>query len=185
VVFIDETGNHLETLRPFLRAASPLDLSLLKPGDWYIPQQSSFFSGRAMERVGRCLREPLHYTMDRELMYRLCRQGPVALMDEPLAADRKHSGSKRVAYTLKLYQEDADAIRYCDWGTPQDAARRRWVARQRMAQGYTYAARSAASRWEALRSLALAAWYRPAYLRSRGFYKNLARLVAARQPGEK
>lgn len=160
---------------PVLRSASPLDLSLLDPSEWYLPQQSTFFVREAMDRAGRYLREELHYTMDRELMYRMCRQGKVMLIPECLSADRRHGASKRSSQTLAMYREDAAALAFCTWGGPREAARRRQVARHRLAQGYYQAANLSDQRLARLWNFARAAWHRPAYLRARNFYKTVLR----------
>lgn len=160
---------------PLLKAASPLDLSLLEPSDWYLPQQSTFFLKTALDRAGRYLREELHYTMDRELLYRICRQGVVLLIPDCISTDRRHGASKRSSQTLAMYREDAAALAFCSWGGPKEAIRRRAVARRRMAQGYYLAAALNPSSLQRLRYYLRAAWYRPHYLRSRSFYQTVLR----------
>jgi len=177
IAYTDASSALRQTKPPFLRAASPLDLSLLDPGDWFIPQQSSFFVRAALDRAGRCLREDLHFTMDRELMYRLCREGRVTLLPDALAADRSHANSKRIANTLKLYREDAAALAACAWGTPQDLRQRQRVARRRMAQGHTRYAVHVGARMVSLKHMALAAYYNPGILSRAWFYRLVYRLV--------
>jgi glycosyltransferase involved in cell wall biosynthesis len=162
---------------PFLHAGSPVDLSLLDPGDWFIPQQSSFFNHELMNATGLYLREDLHFTMDRELMYRICRLGKVVLVEEPLATDRSHAQSKRIAQTLKLYSEDAAALAYCTWGSRRDAQRRRDVARKRMAQGHIRYAGRVPSASIAVKHMFLAVVLNPVYLARPWFYKALVRRI--------
>ncbi len=180
VVFTDEHGRTESQHMPYLKAASPLDLSLVLPPDWYLPQQATFFSRRALDAVERCLREDLHYTMDRELMYRMCRQGKVLLIQEILAGDRHHSQSKRLSKVLDMYREDARALDYCTWGDDRARRRRRLVARWRRAQGHYHYANRAPHKISALYHYSLAAFYRPDYLRRRGFLKSILRNLGVR-----
>lgn len=163
VKFVDASSGLITTKSPHLNSASPTDLSLLDISDWYIPQQSSFFSHAHLDRAGCWLREDLHYVMDRELMYRLCRLGRVELIEEVLAADRTHAESKRQKDRLPFYREDARAMRYCTWGSAQDAVRRQKVARHRLAQGYWTSAREEGSRLQKIANRIRAAFLRPAY----------------------
>lgn len=177
VAFTGEDVRGKAQKAPHLSSPSPLDLSLLEPGDWYLPQQATFFIRQKLDEAGRFLREDLHYTMDRELMYRICRLGTVALIPECLAVDRRHAASKRSSQTLAMYREDALAMAYCDWGSREEAARRKTVARHRMAQGYYMAASLSSSPVKSLLGYFMAAWFRPAYLRRRNFYRTLLRAI--------
>jgi hypothetical protein len=105
-------------------------------GDWYIAQQASFFSTSLLDKVGRWLRQELHYVMDRELMYRLCREGKILILQEIIAADRVNPLAKRHRDTLKMYREDRLALSYCNWGTDQHKKKKKQVANQRLSQGY-------------------------------------------------
>ncbi len=182
VVVTDEFTHPQSERYPFLRAYSPLDLSLLPPSAWYLPQQSTFFVREHLDFVERCLREELHYTMDRELMYRMCRQGRVFLLQELLAGDRHHSQSKRLSKVLQMYREDALALEYCTWGDERAVRQRRRVARWRMAQGHYNYANRASSRLSALFHYSLAAFHRPEYLRRRGFLKSVLRTAGIPHP---
>ena len=167
--------------KPFLRAEPPLDLSLLEPGAWFLPQQSTFFARQHLDQVGRFLREELHFTMDRELMYRMCRHGRVLLLPDILAGDRQHTHSKRLSQTVRMYREDATALEYCTWGGRKEAAQRKRVARWRLAQGHFLYADRSPSGLSKLVHLTAAAYNRPTYLRRRSFYKTLARAFGLRQ----
>ena len=165
VAFVNAGAELLKTGLPRLAGAGPLDLSLLDITDWYVPQQASFFDRAHLDDAGRWLREDLHFVMDRELMYRLCRLGRVVFVDEVLAADRLHAGAKRQKDRLRLYREDALAMQYCQWGSPADRRRRNLIARHRLAQGYWMNAEDAPpgakKALNGLRAMAL----RPAYLK--------------------
>lgn len=171
VAFTDANGDVLASRKPLLEKETPCDLSLIEPLHWFLPQQASFFVTNHLDSVGRFLREELHYTMDRELMYRLCRNGKVVLLPDILAGDRAHQESKRLSKTLTMYREDAYALSFCQWGTPDDARIRKRVARLRLAQGYYQVGRQKKNRFDALRSFGLAAFYNPGYLKQKGFLK--------------
>jgi len=175
MVVADANSNPRAEHGAFLRADSPLDLSVLPPSDWFMPQQAAFFARTHLDAVGRWLREGLHYTMDRELMYRLCRQGRVLIVNELLAADRHHAQNKRTRQTLRMYREDAVALACCTWGTARDQRQRRRVARWRRAQGHCQYAVRIPDRLPALWHYSLAALYRPDYLRRRSFARSVLR----------
>lgn len=164
VIYVDESGNGLKKMLPRLSVETPVDLSTVDITKWYLPQQASFFSRQHLDKVGRWLREDLHYVMDRELIYRLGRSGKILLVPEILAADRKHSGSKRIRSRLELYREDSIAMSFCTWGDAKAFSRRKIVARQRLAQGYWFAARDTTQKFQKLHYLLRAILLRPSYL---------------------
>jgi len=137
---------------------------------WRLPQQSSFWSRAALDRVGRHVREDLRYTMDRELVYRLCRTGPVTLLDDVLATYRRHEASKSVSEILAFYGEDRQALSCCTWGGEDTWRRRNKVARWRLAQGHLKYAKAVARPLPKLGHLFTAAWYRRDYLFRQEFY---------------
>ncbi len=165
VAFVDATSRRNRVNTPHLNTSSPLDLSTLEISEWYIPQQSSFFVRPALDRAGCWLREDLHYVMDRELMYRLCRFGQVILLTDTLAADRKHAAAKRQKDRLVMYREDGKAMQYCDWGGHTARLRRQQVARERLAQGHWLTAQGENIGIQKLASIFKAISLRPAYLK--------------------
>jgi glycosyltransferase involved in cell wall biosynthesis len=167
---------------PLLEGDSPLDLSLLEPYAWFLPQQATFYVREYLDQVGRSLSEELHFTMDRELLYRICRSGKVQLTPEIIAGDRAHGESKRLSQTLQMYREDAVALSYCNWGDGKDYLRRKQVARLRLAQGHFHYANRAPSRLSALWHLTNAAFYRPSYLKRRSFIRGLLRSIGILRP---
>jgi glycosyltransferase involved in cell wall biosynthesis len=175
VAFTDPFSEVRNERMPLLKCESPVDLSLLEPMDWNLPQQSTFFVTEYLDQVGRMLREDLHYTMDRELMYRMCRSGIVVLLQETLAGDRQHPDSKRLSQTIPMYEEDAAALDYCTWGGEREKNRRKLIARWRLAQGHYHFADRAPNILSAIFHLFLAVYYRPSYLRQYGFKKAILR----------
>lgn len=136
IQYIDTFSKPIKVVYSRIAREAPLDLSLMDIGDWYIAQQASFFTKSYLDKVGRWLREDLHYVMDRELMYRLCREGKILILQETIAADRVNPLAKRHRDTLKMYREDRVALNYCNWGTDQEKIKKKQVANQRLAQGY-------------------------------------------------
>ena len=144
--------------------AAPLDLSILDIGEWHISQQASFFSKAHLYEVGFWLREDLHYVMDRELMYRLCRRGKIILLDDVLAGDRTHAAAKRQRDRMRMYREDGLAMNYCTWGNKKDQKRREKVAHSRLAQGYRMNAVNERNIFKKVLYYGCAVWCRPRYL---------------------
>ena len=177
VSFIDEYSRVQGQRYPHLNIDTPGDLSLIAPDQWFLPQQASFFAREQLDLVGRWVREDLDYTMDRELMYRLCRIGRVRLIREPLACDRLHPASKRSSKTIDMYYEDAKALAYCAWGTKAERRQRTKVARWRRAQGHLRYSELATSRAKAMTHLIAAGFYRPAYLKKRSFLRAALRAM--------
>lgn len=157
--------------RPHLPARAPLDLSLVDHEKWFLPQQSGFWSAQRLDSVGRWLREDLHYTLDRELYYRLCRTGSVVLLEEALATYRFHPDSKSISRFVEMYLETPRSMDYCDWGGPRERQQRQRVAQWRIAQGHRRFVALAPERRKKVWHLLAAACYRPGYLSRLSFYR--------------
>lgn len=175
IAFIEPDSHRRREVPPYLKSQSPLDLSLLAPAQWFLPQQSTFLLRVPLDRVGRFVREDLHYTMDRELLYRICRQGRVVLTDCCLAGDRGHEQTKRNKNTIDMYNEDEIALSFCTWGGERERMRRKEIARMRRAQGHLRYAKNCASRREAIQHFFIAAFYQPTYLLRKGFIRSFLR----------
>lgn len=149
-------------------------------------QPPSFFSRAHLDGVGRWLREDLQYTMDREVLYRLCRSGRVIVIPEVLATYRQHEASKTEGFPLEQALELPKAFDYCTWGGREAVARRRELGRRRIAMGhYAYAVRCP-SRWDALRHLFAAARVDPSYLSPRrmGAVRILLNAIGLLRPAQ-
>jgi glycosyltransferase involved in cell wall biosynthesis len=174
--------NVLGTVTPKLPGSAPLDLTLLDHETWLLPQQSGFWSRVALDKVGRWVREDLHYTMDRELYYRLCVQGKLTLITDSLATYRFHDTSKSMSAILAMYREDPKALTYCDWGGPEAQKRRKKVGKWRVGQGHFKFGRACESKARKLQHLLLAALYRPGYLRRKRFWNAALEALGLRRP---
>jgi hypothetical protein len=149
---------------PRLPCNAPLDLSLIDPDLWFLPQSAGFWSRRALNIVGRFVREELCNTMDLELYYRVCSAGPVELLSQPLATYRLYQGSKTVSTPLKSLEEVPKAIAFCHTGGTRERRLRRKVASLRLARGHLRFANAVTGRLCKLYHLLLAAAYRKGYL---------------------
>ena len=91
--------------KPEILQNGPTDLSLGPPGNYRLHQVSTFFSSNALDKVGRYVREDLHYVLDRELLFRVLREFPIYLVDRSFAAFRVHPKSKSTEKIIPFYKE--------------------------------------------------------------------------------
>lgn len=165
-----------ESYRPMLPHPGPLDLTVILPDLWCLPQQSSFWSKWVLDKVGRSLREDLQYTMDRELYYRVCRVGRLSFIDKELATYRFHSDSKTVSCIMPMFYEDSKVIDLYISGDNQDKIRKT-VARHRHAQGHFRYASLTDNRLSILINLIYAIVLRTQYITNIKTYKHAARSI--------
>jgi len=113
-------------------------LTTLSPGAWRLHQVSTFYVRGALDQVGRVVREDLQHNMDRELIYRIAQNHKILLMNEALAAFRIHSRSKSwsVSNMVRMSQEYASIQCMFMTDNEKDNARRRRIAKYRMAKGF-------------------------------------------------
>lgn len=160
--------------KPYLPCQAPLDLTLVDYEKWFLPQQSGFWNASVLKNSGGFLKEELHYTMDRELYYRLCRAGRIILLDVALATYRVHENSKTISDVLKMYAEDPKALAYFRDGGFAHNFRRWLIGRWRLAQGHYRYAKAVPSRPLKLWHLFLALLNRPGYLLRRKYLQLVA-----------
>jgi len=182
VSYCDESSSIRNVGVPRLPMPAPLDLSVVDHEEWHLPQQSGFWNRSVLGQVGRFLREDLHYTMDRELYYRLARAGTFILGDMPLATYRFHGHSKSISQVLAMYREAPKSLRYITGGG-WFAVLRRWIiGRHRIGQGhYSYARRSPKGAYK-IWHLVKAVLYQPRYLGRLGFWVNFVDGLGLRKP---
>lgn len=186
--FMDEASRRLpEVHPPRLPGPGPHDLALLDPASWRLHQVSTFYSRRALDVVGRRVREDLDYTMDRELLYRVCRRFPAVTVERTYAAFRRHSASKTMAKILPMSREMAGLhLLDAPAGEPRAVKRRRRALwRERRSRGYLKLADSGAGRWRSAGALLQAASFRPSLVLRRHYVASwlaiLGLLPAARR----
>jgi glycosyltransferase involved in cell wall biosynthesis len=161
-----------------LLTPAPLDLTLGPPGIYRLHQVSTFYTRPGLEAVGRRVREDLHYVMDRELLYRVCRKFPVLLVDRPYGVFRRHETGKSSAALLAFAREFADLYRSSLSGDPAQDRRRKKMARYRLARGYSQQARIEKGWGRGAGHLARAALMQPGLLGQRNFARNWLRLFS-------
>jgi len=156
------------------------DLTLINRREWAFPQQSCFWRRSALKQAG-FLREELHYVMDRELFYRLCRITSGQVIPAALAVSRAQNEAKSIRHMLEMYREDRLALKMQNDNRFWPNLYRRWQARRFLGFGYLRQAKNTLKKHRAQASLyfALAAWYDPQRLLERSFYGELSRLFTS------
>jgi glycosyltransferase involved in cell wall biosynthesis len=125
-----------EPIRPFIDGPTPADLTLGPPGKYRLHQVSTFYSRSALDRVGRCVREDMRYVLDRELLYRICRQYPIVISQKTYGVFRRHGESKSVSEILPFSREFAKLYRSALSGDARSDRQRRKMAAYRISRGY-------------------------------------------------
>ncbi len=171
--FMDESSRRFpETHQARLPGPGPHDLTLLDTALWRLHQVSTFYTRQALDEVGRHVREDLHYAMDRELLYRVCRRFPTVLAERCYAAFRRHSESKSMTMIVPMWREMAD-LHVLDAPLGEDRTvrrRRRGLWRERRARGLVKLANSSVGAPVAAAALLQALRYRPSLLGKRRYY---------------
>jgi glycosyltransferase involved in cell wall biosynthesis len=169
--FMDENSTIQERMiLPHLGEPAPLDLTLGPPGVYRLHQVSTFYIREALDQVGRYVQENLHYVMDRELLYRVCRRFPIHLVNQPYGAFRRHSHSKSSATILPFAREFARIYYDSLTGNPIDDRQRIKMARYRISRGYIKYALSVSDSRKAVTALVRAAVYTPGLIRQLNYY---------------
>ena len=173
--YMDESSRRSPEIHPpRLPGPGPHDLTLLDTSTWRLHQVSTFYSRQALDTVGRRVREDLHYTMDRELLYRVCHRYPTVLAKHCYAAFRLHSEGKSTAMILPMWFEMAD-LHLLDTPPGEDRSvrrRRRKLWRERRSRAWVKLANSGGSGWAAAAALMRALWYRPRLLGRRQYWAS-------------
>jgi glycosyltransferase involved in cell wall biosynthesis len=131
-----------DTLVPaLLPHPGPIDLVVTRD-PWRLHQVSVFYARHALDAVGRSVREDLNYTMDREILYRVCRKYRALLSPRAYGAFRWHHDGKSISNFLKADMEYADLHLSYHYDDPEKDRLKRAVANKRRAKGYYRFARS-------------------------------------------
>jgi glycosyltransferase involved in cell wall biosynthesis len=166
----DEHSNIRRLDKPRYPFPSPADLSTFDQDKILLAQPASFYVRQHLDKVGRWMREDLRYALDREIIYRLCRQGRIILIDDPVATYRLHGSSNTVAASLRMHNESLRALAACSWGGEEARIQRGRVGRWRVAKGHYLSARNSNDPREALHHLLVATMLRPAYIANKGYF---------------
>lgn len=171
-----------EAIRPLLAVQSPVDLTLGPPGVYRLHQVATFYTRAALDAVGRSVREDMRYVMDRELLYRICRQFPLLLVDDAYGIFRKHPESKSMGSILPFAREFAQLyLLNLNGNRPQDRLRK-GMARYRLARGWMKYANAVGRPSLAIAALLKAAWHQPSYILQPGYLSAWKHLLQ-RSPG--
>jgi glycosyltransferase involved in cell wall biosynthesis len=158
-----------EPCLPRLPHEGPIDLTLGPPGIYRLHQVSTFYTRQALDDVGRWVREDLKYTMDRELLYRVCREHKVFLVDRAYGAFRKHNESKSFSAILPFSREFAELyLLHLSGNKAEDCLRIR-MSRHHQAHGYMKYAKATDSILSAAAALMIVLVYKPDYILQRSY----------------
>jgi glycosyltransferase involved in cell wall biosynthesis len=172
-VNVDEMSNIIsDPVHARLIESSPVDLSL--GVSYRLHQVSTFYTQHALDRVGRYVRTDLDYTMDRELLFRVCREFEIELSKKVYGAFRKHTESKSTAIIMPFALEFAKLYLLFENDDIQENKKRRRMARFQKAKGYFKLSKHAGTVPARLKALLTALWLRPSYIKSIGYWMQWA-----------
>lgn len=156
---------------PKLPHEGPMDLTLVSLGKWRLHQVSTFYISYALDNVGRFVREDLHHNMDRELLYRICKNYKVLLIYEALAAFRIHSKSKSwsLSNLVPMAKEYASIQYMFLTDNNKDNLKRKKIARYRIAKGYIRYAKHNPAILKSVAALITALFYKPSFIVDKGY----------------
>lgn len=181
--FLDLSSEKVsEPIPPRLPGPGPHDLTLLEPGSWRLHQVSTFYTRAALDAVGRRVEEDLHYTMDRELLYRVARRFPVVLAPKTYGLFRRHPESKSVASIVPMSQEMGSLhLRGAPHGEPEKTdSRRRELDRHHRVRGYLKLAASHPGRLRGVAALIQALRLDPGLLLRRHYARRWIEVLLGR-----
>ncbi|RJR54999.1 MAG: glycosyltransferase [Desulfobacteraceae bacterium] len=159
--YLREDGKLSKVRLPVLCRPAPTDLTIGPPGVYRLHQVATFYIRAALDEVGRRVRDDLHYTMDRELLYRVCRRFPIHLVNRPYGVFRLHSGSKSTNSVLAFAKEFEQLYLQMQNGDESMDERRRWMARHHRAKGFLKYAKVTTRPFSAMKSLFQALRFQP------------------------
>jgi glycosyltransferase involved in cell wall biosynthesis len=157
---------------PILRVQTPADLTLGPPGVYRLHQAATFFTRPALLKAGFWVREELHFTMDRDLLYRVCRHGRVVLRNRAYGGFRTHRDSKTGNADFAFCSEFARVYLSYLSGNKQEDRLRKIMARHRMAKAFALRAKKSHSSIVKIVSLWLILYYCPNHIFRRPYYKK-------------
>lgn len=165
----------------FLNGTSPTDLTLGPPGKYRLHQVSTFYTRTALDKVGRFVREDMHYVMDRELLYRVCKAFPIHISGKPYGVFRKHAQSKSVSEILPFAREFADLYNASCSGERALDKRRKCMARYRLSRGYIKYAQSTSDFLRRLMFMLKAGLIDPKNFLAKYYWKKWHQLIIIRK----
>lgn len=180
--FLDEPeGGLSERIPARLPDPGPHDLTLLDPAAWRLHQVSTFYSREALEAVGPRVVEDLHYTMDRELLYRVARRFPIVLSERVYGLFRRHPQAKSSASIVPMSRE-MGALHLRSGAEGGERTRRRRLARHHWARGEWKLARSGVGVRKAVPALLRTLLHRPDFALRRAYLLTWCEVLGVAQP---
>lgn len=170
--FLNADGSLNPPVPPAVSCPTPCDLSLGPPITYRLHQVSTFFSRLVLDQVGRQVREDMHYTMDRELLFRVCRHSRILMVDQAVGAFRRHDESKSVSQILPFAQDFARLHLMHQNGNPVEDRRRHRTANHYISAGHAKSAVRCGSLLQAVSHLGKAIYYEPSIAVQRRFYRT-------------
>ena len=169
--YINETTEiSQESYPPRLPYRTPLDLTLISPGEWRLHQVATFYSKKALDLVGRYVREDLQYVMDRELLFRVCKNYHLILDQRNYAAFRRHSKSKTMTAGIRFGNEFSQLYTDSFSGGAKDDHKRERFARFYRAKGYLHHAKYHPDSFESNKSFVKTIAVYPQFIFTRNFW---------------
>ena len=141
--YMNEKSEIIKQARPpRILKNGPTDLSLGPPGNYRLHQVSTFFSRNALDKVGRYVKEDLHYVLDRELLFRVLREFPVYLVQRTFGVFRIHPNSKSTEKIIPFYSEFYDLHMSMLNGNKEEDSLRKYMAKYYLYRGRVKKAKS-------------------------------------------
>jgi len=181
--YVDGHKRRDEAIAARLPHSGPIDLVLTPVNHWRLHQVSTFYSRGVLDKVGRRVREDLNWVMDRELLYRACKAGPVLISGLNYAIFRWHPQGKSISNYLKADLEYATLHDSYHYDKPEEESLRRAIANRRRAIGYVRFAKQSGDLGPALKALCISLRYLPSLVRERAYLSTWAKVLLRKTAG--
>lgn len=162
---------------PRLPHPSPLDLTLIAPEDWRMHQVSTFYSRKALDQVGRHVREDLRYVMDRDLLFRIANKFEIVMDNRPYAAFRRHPESKTMSEMISFGEEFARLYTENHSTNVLERKQREQTAHFLMAKGHFSVAKYHPNLLTSLSEFLSAARIYPRYLLTKSYWSGIVKRI--------
>ena len=162
---------------PRLPHPSPLDLTLIAPEDWRMHQVSTFYSRKALDQVGRHVREDLRYVMDRDLLFRIANKFEIVMDNRPYAAFRRHPESKTMSEMISFGEEFARLYTENHSTNVLERKHREQTAHFLMAKGHFSVAKYHPNLLTSLSEFLSAARIYPRYLLTKSYWSGIVKRI--------
>ena len=174
---IDEKSKTIgNAILPVLKF-SPADLSLGPPGFYRLHQVATFFTRKALDKVGCHVNEKFKYVMDRELLYRVCRDFEITISEKIYGGFRRHEESKSVSQILPFAREFSELYLSFQNGNKSEDRKRRKMSRLHLSKGFLRLAKVSKNPIQILISLMKSVLFYPQQIFSKAFYYKIKQIL--------